>query len=104
MQKKVLYMLAFLLLGVGWASAQVSSVTGTVTSADDGEPVIGASVLVKGTTTGTVTDIDGNFTLSVPAGIIRKTICPKSQNDLSEDWGDTTAFFGRVVFGWFVYP
>ena len=68
MQKKVLYMLAFLLLGVGWASAQVSSVTGTVTSADDGEPVIGASVLVKGTTTGTVTDIDGNFTLSVPAG------------------------------------
>ena len=26
------------------------------------------------------------------------------QNDLSEDWGDTTAFFGRVVFGWFVYP
>ena len=36
--------------------------------------------------------------------IIRKTICPKSQNDLSEDWGDNTAFFGRVVFGWFVYP
>ena len=49
MQKKVLYMLAYLLLGVGWATAQVSSVTGTVTSADDGEPVIGASVLVKGT-------------------------------------------------------
>ena len=37
-------------------------------------------------------------------GIIRKTICPKSQNDLSEDWGDNTAFFGCVVFGWFVYP
>ena len=36
--------------------------------------------------------------------IIRKTICPKSQNDLSEDRGDNTAFFGRVVFGWFVYP
>ena len=44
--------------------------------------------------------IMGRITL----GIIRKTICPKSQNDLSEDWGDTTAFFGRVVFGWFVYP
>ena len=68
MQKKVLYMLAYLLLGVGWATAQVSSVTGTVTSADDGEPVIGASVLVKGTTTGTVTNLDGNFTLQVPAG------------------------------------
>ena len=65
MQKKVLYMLAFLLLGVGWASAQVSSVTGTVTSADDGEPVIGASVLVKGTTTGTTTDLEGRFSLTV---------------------------------------
>lgn len=30
--------------------------------------------------------------------IIRKTICPKSQNDLSEEWGDNTAFFGRLVF------
>ena len=30
--------------------------------------------------------------------IIRKTICPKSQNDLSEEWGDNTAFFRRLVF------
>ena len=39
-----------------------SKVTGTVTDAQ-GEPVIGASVMVKGTTTGTVTDLDGKFTL-----------------------------------------
>lgn len=45
-----------------------------------------------------------NIPKPAPKTIIRKTICPKSQNDLSEDWGDTTAFFGRVVFGWFVYP
>ena len=38
-------------------------ISGTVISQDDGMPVIGASVLVQGTKTGTVTDIDGNFTL-----------------------------------------
>ncbi len=45
--------------------AQVQ-VTGTVISAEDGEPVIGAAIVVKGTKTGTVTDIDGNFSLKVP--------------------------------------
>ena len=34
----------------------------------NGEPIIGASVKVKGSTGGTVTDIDGNFTLDAPAG------------------------------------
>lgn len=48
------------------ASAQTTQVTGTVTSAGDGEPIIGASVVVKGTTRGTVTDFDGKFSLSVP--------------------------------------
>ena len=38
-------------------------ISGTVISQDDGMPVIGASVIVQGTKTGTVTDIDGNFTL-----------------------------------------
>ena len=41
-----------------------SKVTGTVTSHEDGLPVVGASVLVKGTTVGTVTDIDGKFTIT----------------------------------------
>lgn len=64
MIKKVL-MLLICLVGV-WelATAQTSVVTGTVTSADDGEPVIGASVLVKGTTMGTITGINGDFTIS----------------------------------------
>ena len=44
------------------------TVTGTVTSAEDGEPIIGASVIVPGTKNGTVTDIDGNFSLKVPEG------------------------------------
>ena len=42
------------------------SVKGTVIDADNSEPMIGVSILVKGTTTGTVTDLDGNFELKVP--------------------------------------
>ncbi len=49
-------------------SAQVSKVTGVVVSAEDGEPVIGASVLVVGTNLGTITDIDGKYEIAnVPA-------------------------------------
>ena len=40
-----------------------TTVTGKVVSQEDGEPVIGASVKIAGTKTGTVTDVDGNFTL-----------------------------------------
>lgn len=43
-------------------------VTGKVVSSEDGEPVIGASVKVDGTKTGTVTDVDGTFSVNVPAG------------------------------------
>ena len=46
--------------------AQVKSVTGTIID-ETGEPMIGVSVLVQGTTTGTVTDLDGKFVLEVPA-------------------------------------
>lgn len=56
--------MAILLIGIGLSNAQVSQVTGNVMSEEDGLPVVGASVLVKGTTVGTVTDIDGNFTIS----------------------------------------
>jgi TonB-linked SusC/RagA family outer membrane protein len=55
-----------LLIGIGWASAQ-TKVSGTVVSADDGQPVIGASVLVKGTANGTITDTSGKFTIMVPS-------------------------------------
>ena len=46
--------------GIHQSVQQTKKVTGKVTTAS-GEPVIGAAVLVKGTTTGTVTDLDGNF-------------------------------------------
>ena len=56
-------LLSVLLLSVGVAMAQ-TRITGNVTD-EKGEPVIGASILVKGTDQGTVTDLDGNFSLSV---------------------------------------
>ena len=46
--------------------AQTKNLTGVVTSSEDGSTVPGASIMVKGTTLGTITDIDGNFTLKVP--------------------------------------
>lgn len=57
-------LMACLFVGIGLVNAQISKVTGTVISEEDGLPVVGASVLVKGTTTGTVTDMDGKFTLT----------------------------------------
>ena len=62
MEKRLCLVLASLFLCIGMAFAQ-GKISGTVISQDDGMPVIGASVLVQGTKTGTVTDIDGNFTL-----------------------------------------
>lgn len=53
----------FAVLGTTLAQTEV---TGTVISSEDGEPVIGASVLIVGTKTGTVTDVDGAFSLTVP--------------------------------------
>ena len=54
-------------LGTMIATAQTTQITGTVISMEDNMPVIGASIVVKGTTTGTVTDMDGKFTLEVPS-------------------------------------
>lgn len=59
----------FFLLFSSAVSAQEIQVTGTVTSASDGTPVIGAAVMESGNTVnGTVTDIDGNFVITVPEG------------------------------------
>lgn len=67
MMKKLTYLLLCLCLGIGLVSAQTSSVRGVVISGEDNEPIIGASILAKGTTVGTVTDFDGAFSLDVPS-------------------------------------
>lgn len=65
--KRLTYLFFCLILGIGMATAQTMKVTGIVISSDDNEPIIGASILVKGTTVGTVTDVDGAFSLDVPS-------------------------------------
>ena len=67
MEKRLTMFLAAMFLMIGTALAQ-TKVNGTVTSQEDGQPVIGASVLVVGTQIGTVTDMNGRFSLTVPAG------------------------------------
>mgnify|MGYP000567718285 FL=1 len=62
MEKRLTMILAGLFLCLGMAFAQ-TQVSGTVTSSEDGQPVVGVSVRVVGTSTGTVTDVDGNFSL-----------------------------------------
>ena len=49
------------------AVAQNRQITGKVSSSDDGNPLPGVSIKVKGTTTGVVTDVNGSFKLTVPA-------------------------------------
>lgn len=67
MEKRLFMFLAGLFLSIGIAVAQ-TQVTGTVVSGEDGEPIVGASVKVSGTKTGTITDVDGKFALNVPEG------------------------------------
>ncbi len=64
--KKLSLVLTLVLFACGFAIAQ-KTISGSVKD-QKGEPMIGASILVKGTTTGMVTDIDGNYSLNIPAG------------------------------------
>ncbi len=66
MEKKLTLILASLFLCIGMAMAQVTS-NGIVISAEDDEPVVGATVKVQGQNTGTITDINGRFSIQVPS-------------------------------------
>lgn len=78
MKKTILYAL-FMLLAVIGAQAQEITVSGTVLSGSDNEPLIGASVRAVATNAGTSTDIDGNFTIKVP----RDPTCRSHTSDMS---------------------
>ncbi|WP_320110910.1 TonB-dependent receptor [Draconibacterium orientale] len=64
--KVVLFLVAMLSFTLGYA--QVKTVTGTVSDAGNGEPLPGVTIVVKGTTQGTITDFDGNFSIDVEEG------------------------------------
>src|SRR5690606_41287674 len=65
--KKIVLMGLLGMLAIGHAFGQGRTVTGTVTSEEDGSPLPGVNVVFKGTTSGTVTDVAGKYVLNVPA-------------------------------------
>ncbi len=63
--RKVTVLLVFLLFaGLNFAMAQSRTISGTVTSSDDGKPLPGVTVQVKGTTIGTITDLNGKYSIT----------------------------------------
>lgn len=63
--KKITLLLAIFAIGLQSILAQTREITGTVTSAEDGSSLPGVSVSVKGTTLGTITDVNGKFRIKV---------------------------------------
>lgn len=66
MRKLTLLLTCLFLIGVGMVNAQTKRVTGNVTSAEDKQPIPGVQIQVKGTSLGTISDIDGNYAIQVP--------------------------------------
>lgn len=64
MRGKLVVLFACIIIGIGTAMAQKRQVSGVIISGEDNQPVIGASVLVVGTSTGVSTDVDGKFVIS----------------------------------------
>jgi len=66
MRKLTFLLMCLLTLGTGVVNAQSKTISGKVISAEDGEPIIGATVRVVGTSIGAPTNDNGNFTIQVP--------------------------------------
>ncbi|WP_076928260.1 SusC/RagA family TonB-linked outer membrane protein [Proteiniphilum saccharofermentans] len=110
---KVILSLAFLLLSIGVGSAETTdtkqntiTLTGKVTSAIDGMPLIGVSIVVKGTAEGTVTDVEGNYRLNVPSnatlvfsyiGHITQEIAVEGRTSISIVMEESTETLSEVV-------
>ena len=88
------------------AQAQERIITGTVSSQSDGLPLPGVNVLVKGTSTGTITDFDGNYSISASddnslvfsfLGFETKEVLVGSQNTIDVILGESASALGEVV-------
>lgn len=62
--------MASLFIGIGMLFAQEVTISGVITSSEDGLPIPGVSVVQKGTSNGTITDFDGKYQLKVPTGSV----------------------------------
>jgi TonB-dependent starch-binding outer membrane protein SusC len=92
MRKFTILFLGLMLVFSTLVYGQEKVITGTITSGEDGSPLPGASVVIKGTTTGTTTDLDGKFSLSVSensilvvsyVGFLSEEITVTTQSDIS---------------------
>lgn len=105
MMKRLTYLLLCLVIGIGITHAQTRTVTGTVTSAEDGEPVIGATIQVKGTSIGNITGFDGDFSIDVPTNattLIVSYVGMESQEVAIKDkmtivLGSSSELLGEVI-------
>lgn len=66
--KRLLLLLIVCLSGINLVLGQTQTITGTVVDASNEEPVIGASIVVQGTSQGSITSVDGSFSLQVAPG------------------------------------
>jgi TonB-linked SusC/RagA family outer membrane protein len=90
--KKVALLIALMLLGLQGLFAQTRDISGTVTSSEDGAPIPGVFVVVKGTTVGTVTNQTGAFTLKVPVNAQTLMFTYVGMNSLEVPLGNQTVF------------
>jgi len=82
--KLLSWSLLFFLIPLAGAIGQTRTISGTVTDAQDGSPLIGATVLVVGTTNGTVTDLDGKYSIQASAGqVLRFSYTGYSSKDFT---------------------
>ena len=104
MKKAVLALLIFMCSYAVFA--QGLQVKGVVTSADDGQPIPGVSVVAKGTTNGTITDIDGNYSLNVAGsstlvysfiGLTSQEIAVNNRNTINVVLSTTSENIDEVV-------
>ncbi|MBQ3812637.1 MAG: TonB-dependent receptor [Bacteroidales bacterium] len=103
--KKLLLSLA-LCIGAGFVASAQNTIKGIVTD-ENGEPLIGAGVMVEGTTIGTITGIDGDYVLSVPAdavnlvfsfiGLADQTVAINGQSEINVVLKADQTFLDEVV-------
>jgi len=90
--RKITILLAFLLFAVSQGAFAQKTITGKVTSSEDGLGMAGVPVVVKGTTVGTATDVNGAFTLSVPNDAATLVVSFIGMNTVELPIGTQTVF------------
>jgi len=106
-KKTVVFSFLFALIAINFAWAQQMAVTGKVTSQDDSEPLVGVTVVVKGTAQGAVTNLDGVYSLNIPSedailifsyvGMEKQEIAVDGRSNIDVAMVSTDLLIGEVV-------